>query len=852
MKRSVVLLGSLLVIAAVLPAAGDKGKGDGRKLPPAARGKMDFRRHIRPILARSCVRCHGPKKTKGGLRLDSRSAALEGGDSGEVIKPGDALHSRLLHLVAGLDPKLKMPPEGTALTKAEIGRLRAWIDQGARWPKGVGVTVAPEKLWSFTPPRRPPLPKVPGAAWVRNPIDPFILARLEKENLRPSPEADRVTLLRRLSLDLTGLPPSPVEVDRFLRDKRPGAYEGQVDRLLASPHYGERWGRHWLDLARYADSDGFEKDKERPHAWRYRHWIIATLNRDLPYDRFVIEQLAGDLLPRATIVQKVATGFHRNTLTNREDGVDREEFRVEQTVDRTNTTATVFLGLTLGCAQCHDHKYDPFSQREYYQFFAFFNGLEEKDIVAPVAGEWERYRKAKAEFDKRKASLEGALGEYKKKRLPVNQRRWEKNLKPAEVKKLPANIRAILAVVAGKRSAKQRKELADYYAKIDDTLEILTGLVEDHRNQEPKVSMAQILEEGKGRKTHVLLRGEFLKKGAEVQPGVPAVLPGLKKVRRGRETRAEPLTRLDLARWIVSKKNPLTARVAVNRLWQHYFGRGLVATPEDFGSRGEKPTHSELLDWLATELIRQRWGMKAMHRLIVTSATYRQASALRPDLGKRDPQNHLLARQSRLRLEAEAIRDAALAASGLLYRTIGGPSVRPPQPPGVAEVTFLGKDRWIESKGPDRYRRGLYTFFRRTSPYPNLLTFDAPDSNVTCTRRTRTNTPLQALVLLNDPVYVEAAQALARRVLVEAPRGKEARIRYAFRLCLAREPGARESLRLGRLLDVNLRLCRASPGEARILAGKELFPPRTNAIELAAWVGVCRILLNLDEFITRE
>jgi hypothetical protein len=866
MKRVISPLTLLLFLACLPGAAGKKPKVDTSKLPAAATGRMDFGRDIRPILVRSCLKCHGPEKPRGGLRLDTREAALEGSDSGPVLKPGDAVNSRLLHVVAGLDPDTKMPPRGKPLTAAEVGRLRAWIDQGAKWPADAALKVAPRtRHWAFLPVRRPPVPRVSQAAWPRNAIDGFILARLEKEKIRPSPEADKVTLIRRLSLDLLGLPPTPREVEAFVRDGRPGAYERLVDRLLASPHYGERWGRHWLDLARYADSDGYEKDRERPHAWRYRHWVIAALNRDLPYDRFTVEQLAGDLLPTPPappsqgreskisppyeggaggVEQRVATGFHRNALHNDECGVDKEQFRVEKTVDRTNATATVFLGLTLACAQCHDHKYDPLSQREYYRFFAFFNSLEEKDIVAPLPGEGGPYRKAKAEFDKKKAELEGSLAEFKQKRLPLNQQRWEKELKRDEIKKLPANIRAILGVRPDKRSPKQQKALADYYATTDLQLEILTGILEDHLKTAPQVSMAQTLVEGKTRPTHVLLRGDFLKPGARVQAGVPAVLPPLPKGARG--------SRLDLAKWLVDPANPLTARVAVNRLWQHHFGRGLVHTSEDFGTQGEKPSHPELLDYLAGELVRRGWSFKAMHRLIVTSATYRQSSVVRDDLKDRDPQNILLARQSRLRLEAEVIRDVTLAAGGLLYRKIGGPSVRPPQPTGVAEITFLGDQHWVASTGPDRYRRGLYTFFRRTSPYPSLTTFDAPDANLSCTRRVRSNTPLQALVLLNDKLSVEAAQSLTLRVLREQRGNRAARVCHAFRVCLARKPSDREAKRLAELFDAQLKLCEEEPEDAAKLAGNGPKPPGVGTAELATWVATSRVLINLDEFITRE
>jgi hypothetical protein len=464
-------------------------------------------------------------------------------------------------------------------------------------------------------------------------------------------------------------------------------------------------------VARYADSDGYEKDAGRPFAWRYRDWVIGSLNRDLPFDRFTVEQLAGDLLPNATTEQKIATGFHRNTLTNKEGGVDQEEFRVATVVDRLSTTGKAWLGLTVGCAQCHDHKYDLLSQREFYQLFAFFNSDREADIPAPLPGEEERLAAERAAWEKRRVTLRTAA--------------------------VMAAFRKLLVVEQRKRE----KALAD------------------HTKAAPAASKAQTLALGPTRPTHVMLRGDFLRKGVEVKPGTPGVLPPL----RG----ASNPTRLDLAKWVVSPDNPLTPRVTVNWVWSKYFGRGLVPTPEDFGTQGEKPSHPDLLDWLADEF-RSGHSLKKLHRQIVTSATYRQSSAARPDLADRDPLNVLLARQARLRLEAEVVRDNALAASGLLTRTIGGPSVRPPQPPGISELTYAGAAKWVETTGPDRYKRGMYVWFQRTSPYPGLMTFDAPDANVCTVRRERSNTPLQALTLLNDAVFVEAAQALVKRVVTEA------------------------------------------------------------------------------------
>jgi len=633
----------------------------------------------------------------------------------------------------------------------------------------------------------------------QHPIDHFVRARLTKEVLSPSPEADKLTLLRRVSLDLTGLPPTPAEIDAFLKDESPAAYETVVDRLLASPHYGERWGRHWLDSARYADSDGYEKDTGRPFAWRYRDWVIRALNADLPFDRFTIEQLAGDLLPNATLDQKTATGFHRNTLTNKEGGVDQEEFRVAAVVDRVGTTGKVWLGLTVGCCQCHDHKYDPLSQREFYQLFAFFNADRETDLPAPLPGEEEKVKQQQKAFDAEKAKLQAALDEAKAKKVP-----------DAELKKRQQALTA-------------------------------------HAKKAPAEGKVMTLTAGPAKPTHVLIRGDFLRKGVEVKSGTPAVIAGPPTPTGG--------TRLDLAKWLVSAENPLTARVTVNWVWAKFFGRGLVATAEDFGTQGEKPSHPELLDYLAGEFRDPAgcgWSLKKLHKLIVTSAVYKQSSAARPELAARDPLNVLLARQTRLRLEAEIVRDNALAASGLLTRTVGGPSIRPPQPPGISELTYANSAKWVETTGPDRYKRGLYIWFQRTSPYPTLMTFDAPDSNVCIVRRERSNTPLQALTLLNDAVFVEAAQALAKRVLTEhADEVPCNQLKAMVRLCLGREPAPAEREKLLRLLGEFRTLAAANPTDAAKLPGTHK-PAGVPPAEAAAWVALARTVLNLDEFVTRE
>lgn len=785
-------------------------KLDLKKLPPAFAGKVDFRKDIEPILQRACISCHGPDKQRSGLRLDNGPAAMKGSNSGPVIQPGKGDQSRLLHVVAALDPEVLMPPkEKPALTKVEIAKIRAWIDQGASWPKteGTASKTPTSNHWAFQPIRRPALPKVKQKGWVRNPIDSFILERLEKEKIKPTPEADRSTLIRRLSFDLLGLPPTPAEVDAFLKDTSPDAYEKLVDRLLASPHYGERWGRHWLDLARYADSDGYEQDRPRPYAWRYRQWVINALNQDMPFDQFTIEQLAGDLLPNATLEQKTATGFHRNTLTNREGGTDKEQFRVEACVDRVSTTAKVFLGITFNCCQCHDHKYDPFSQREFYQFFAFFNSDSEVDVPAPLPGEEETYQKAKAAFEKKKKELQDAI----------------------------ANL---------------KKEIPTEKQKADKKLTDLTKMLAAHERKAPILAYVPTLAMNKERKTHILIRGDFLRPGIEVKADTPALFPPLTPQTQGQRSVGGP-TRLDLANWLVSKENPLTARVITNWVWHRYFGRGIVATLEDFGTQGEKPSHPELLDYLATEFQNRNWSLKDLHKFIVTSATYRQSSKARPELAHRDPLNILLARQNRWRLEAELLRDETLAVSGLLNRTIGGPSVKPPQPPGISELTYANTAKWVESKGPDRYRRGMYTWFQRTSPYPMLMTFDAPDGVLCCVRREKSNTPLQALTLLNERPFVECAQALAKRIVAEKTESVQDRIEYAFRLCLARSPREQEREVLQKSFEALLKETRAHPQEAAKLAtGVEM--PGVQITEAAAWVAFARIMINLDEFVTRE
>ncbi|MBM3801345.1 MAG: DUF1549 domain-containing protein [Acidimicrobiia bacterium] len=839
-------------------------------LPPPARLTVDFNRDIAPILEERCLGCHGSVQQLSGLRLDNPADALKGGYSGPAIVPGNSRESKLIHMVAGLKKGMVLPLGGERLSPRQVGILRAWIDQGARWSE---VTIDKRQIeenqrqrtnrkhWALSPPRRPTLPKVKNALWARNPIDAFVLARLESAGISPSPEADRANLVRRLSLDLTGLPPTLEEVSEFLADKRPDAYERLVDHLLASPHYGEKWARHWMDLAHYADSDGYWDDHLRPHAWRWRHWVVDAMNRNMPFDQFTIEQLAGDLLPDGRLDQKVATGFLRNTLTNTEGGVKKEEFRVEQIVDRTSTVGQVWLGLTVGCARCHDHKFDPISQKEFYQLFAFFDTTTEVNIEAPLQEEMGPFLRRKPEYDRKRKAL---LAEYGVKEL---QSEWEKKTLDAATNsqasfewRLSWEILGLhtlhgqdyLRFDPNRRTQKQEDLLTDHFVKwynlvvtkqrIDELkFEELDGKLEKLAEQFPLLTEAQVIAENPvPPKTHILIRGDYLQPGTEVQPGAPAVLNPLEN--------SPKATRLTLARWLVSPANPLTARVTVNRMWQEFFGYGLVESSGDFGTRADRPSHPKLLDWLATEFVRNQWNVKKMHKLIVQSATYRQSSKARKDLQGRDPYNRLLARQNRLRLSAEAVRDTTLAVSGLLNLSIGGKSVRPPVPPGGYTKTGI---RWKEDEGPDRYRRGLYIFFQRTSPYPQLMSFDAPDSLQVCTRRERSSTPIQALNLLNDPVFFEAAQALAVRILREKPTKWSDQLDYAFRLCLGRTPRSAEFQRLADYFGREKERLLRDP-----VVAEQRFPAKgmenVNVTEAAAWTTLSSVLLNLDEFVTRR
>jgi hypothetical protein len=1014
----------------------------------AAEPKVDFARDIRPILSDACFQCHGPDEARreANLRLDTRDGALTDSGNGAPFVPHDPEHSEALRRMLSTDPDEHMPPASSKkkLSAEQIKLVRTWIEQGAVW----------SRHWSFIPPSRPPVPAVKRADWINNPIDAFVLTRLERAELSPAQRADKVTLLRRLSLDLTGLPPTIEEVDAFLADSSTDAYAKQVERLLASPHYGERWGRHWLDAARYADSDGYEKDKSR-QVWFYRDWVVDAFTRDLPYDEFIIEQIAGDLLPGATQDQIVATGYLRNSMLNEEGGVDPEQFRMEAMFDRMDAIGKSVLGLTIQCAQCHSHKFDPLTHEEYYRLFAFLNDAHEASIaVYTPAGQMQRtdlfrqIRQIEAELKQQAPhwaeqmaaweatvpdtssqwtvvrldvddistggqkflpqldgsflaqgyspaknrvkftvrvdsspitafrlelmndpnlplggpgrSVQGtaALTEFEVEAAPAGQpgkpvkvkiaaasadialpetplaaiyydktdkrrvtgpielaidgkdetawgidagpgRRnephqavfvaeqpiehdggtlltfylsqkhggWNNNdnqshnlgrfrlsitsAEDPQADPLPAKVRAALRVPRQERSAEQQATIFSYWRTTVPQWREANERIEQLWQTHPEPTSQLVLQErDTPRQTHLLLRGDFLKPAALVEPGVPSFLHPL-------PADAAP-TRLTFARWLVARQSPTTARAAVNRIWQAYWGVGLVSTSEDLGSQSESPSHPDLLDWLAVEFMQSGWSRKHLHRLIVQSAAYQQSSRVTPELLARDPDNRLLARGARFRLEAEAVRDVALAASGRLSPKFGGPSVFPPAP----EFLFLppasyGPKVWNTAVGEDRYRRSLYTFRYRSVPYPPLQNFDAPNGDFSCVRRARSNTPLQALTTLNETLFVEAARGLAHRTLREAASSDHERLEFAFRSCLARKPSAREERLLLDLLARQTEHYQSSDAQPWQLAADDpAHPPKLPADitppEAAAWTAVARVLLNLDETITRQ
>ncbi|VAX37886.1 hypothetical protein MNBD_PLANCTO02-3192 [hydrothermal vent metagenome] len=1022
---------------------------------------FDFSSDIRPILSETCFQCHGPDKEsrEADLRLDTKAGAFANLDGHKAIVPGHPEKSELYLRLTTQDKDEQMPPADfkKRVTPQQIEKLRLWILSGAKW----------EEHWAFTPPVKAPLPQVKKTKWVHNPIDNFVLKRLEQEHLSPSKEADKITLLRRLSLDLIGLPPTPKEVERFLKDKKLGAYERQVERLLASPHYGERWGRVWLDAARYADSNGFEKDAQRT-VWAYRDWVINSVNNDQPYNQFIIEQIAGDLLPNATQNQRVATGFLRNTMVNEEGGVDPEEFRMLAIIDRMDAVGKSVLGLTVQCAQCHSHKYDPLTQEEYYKMFAYLNDSSEGSI--PVYSREEQLQRAglfagikkiedqlkqqsphwKTEMKKWEASVKNdqpqwkvlpvksntlaqrhyylkdgsllaqgyapsrydhkyswtlkaplkagsfqvemltddnlpaqgpgrginglyALSEFsveviepqnpksktkpkkrklkfiratsdangKRTQLPLfyqgklgnrgflgpaeyaidgkNETAWGNvfagagrrnraskivfQLKnPEEFVKgtkltivltqkhggwnsnepvnlnlgrfrlsttedshmiadpLPKKVRKLLSVPYNRRTARDINTIFSYWRTTVPSWKSANARIEKFWKMHPEGTTQLVYaKQSHPRKTYFLKRGDWLKHGDEVQPGVPIFLNPLPS-RRSNSTGS----RLTFARWLVDRDSPTAARTFVNRTWQALFGTGFCSTSDDLGSQGEPPSHPQLLDWLSVNFMEQDWSRKKLHRLIVTSATYRQSSRVTPSLLKKDPYNRLFARGARFRVDAEIVRDIALASSGLLNNTIGGPSVYPEAP----RFLFLppasyGNKEWTTERGKNRYRRSIYTFQYRSVPYPALQTFDKPNGDISCVRRARSNTPLQALTVLNEPIFMECAEALARKIIRRKLKNDEQKIAYAFKHVLSRPPSKKEAATLLQFLTrQKKRFAKREADPSKILTSVDTNLQLFNITNLpnfkpspatvASLTLLCRVILNLDETITRE
>lgn len=792
-------------------------------LPGADR--LDFNRDVRPILSDACFQCHGPDKSKrkADLRLDTPAGKA-------VLVPGKPAESELIRRINTDDKAEVMPPpkSGRSLTAAQKDVLKKWVEQGAEW----------QAHWAYVAPKRPEPPAVVEPAWGTNPIDRFIAARLRQEGLKPSPAAPRHTLIRRLSLDLTGLPPSPAEVEAFVNDRLPDAYERLVARLLASPRFGERMAYDWLDAARYADSNGYQEDLTRT-LWPWRDWVVRAFNANQPYDRFTVEQLAGDRLPGATTDQKIATGFHRNHMLNGEGGRVAEESRIDYVVDRVDTTAAVWLGVTLGCARCHDHKFDPFSQKEYYRLFAYFNSVGETGAV-----------------DRRGPNQRGNANPVlrvptkEQERALFDSTRTIRELEPV-VKKLATKATAgdleraaavgllrnplVLLSEAALRPSPAFADASRALAKARKTLDDTNKAVVETMVMEDLPS---------ARDTFILVRGAWDQHGEKVVPGVPELL--------GKQSSDAPPNRLGLAKWLVAPDNPLTARVAVNRNWQLLFGAGLVKTSEDFGVQGEPPTHPELLDWLAVEFRDSGWDVKNLLRLIVTSNTYRQSSRVTPELLERDPANRLMARGPRYRLSSHALRDQALFTSGLLVERAGGPPVNPYQPPNIWEEFSFNHIKYVQGHGDDLYRRSLYTFWRRTVAPPEL--FDTPARQVCVVRPTRTNSPLHALTTLNDVTYAEAHRVLAERIMNEGGTTPAERIGCAFRLVVARDPSPAERDVLVAAFDrLRNQYTAARPAaEKAVKQGEKPRDPKLDVAELAAYAGVASVILNLDEALTRE
>lgn len=810
--------------------------------PPTPRFSYD----VLPILSEYCFPCHGPDENgrKGGLRLDLAAEAFKPGKSGKLaLVPGKSAESELFHRIITADPDEVMPPPKLKkpLTTEQQQTLKAWIDSGAKWGRH----------WAFEKPLRPELPLVTQPGWVRTDLDRLVLARIESAGLAPSPEAPKRTLFRRLALDLTGLPPSPEMVEAFVQDNRPDAYERWVDRLIGSPEFGERMAWDWLDVARYADSNGYQGDNDRT-MWPWRDWVVDAFNSNLPFDQFTVWQLAGDLLPNATREQKLATGFCRNHMINGEGGRIPEENRVDYVQDMTETVGTAWLGLTLTCSRCHDHKYDPIRQSEYFGMFAAFNqtpvtggdgsGQAAPNLEMPSQAQAEE-RSALANLLAESSKFVGALEDRKFQRPPGEPLKSAQSFTP-----LPKDLQEALTPTPDQRDSGKLEKLAAHWKSSDPEYSKALGELRTLRDRQSRLNGAiprvMVMEDRKEfRETFILTRGQYNKPANKVEFAVPAALHAFPS--------GASSNRLGMAQWLVSSENPLTSRVVINRLWSQFFGYGLVKTPEDFGLQGEKPTHPELLDWLAVEFMESGWDWKHVCRQIVLSATYRQSSASSPELVERDPQNRFLARGPRFRMPSWMIRDQALAASGLLAHQKGGAPVNPYQPPGVWEEATFGNRKYSQVHGEGLYRRSLYTFWRRIVG-PTVF-FDSAPRQVCSVKLPRTNTPLHALTTLNDVTFVEAARALATRLLRDAS-SPEARLQLAWQRLLAR-PASPEELRV--LLDslgrYQARFTENPAAVEQLLnTGESPRDRQLPAPELAAYTVVCSTLLNLDETLTKE
>ena len=809
-------------------------------LPLAAADKapVDFTRDVRPILANSCLACHGPdeKARKAKLRLDVREEAVK-----KAIVPGKASESPLIERITSKEPEEVMPPahaKKPAITPEQAALLARWVNEGAKF----------DQHWAYVKPVRPAVPEVKNKAWVRNPVDAFVARGHERNGFAPAPEADKVTLIRRLSFDLTGLPPTPQEVDAFLKDTSADAYSALVDRLLGSKHFGERMAVLWLDAVRYADTGGYHSDNHRD-VWLFRDYVIEAFNTGKRFDQFTIEQLAGDLLPNPTNEQRVASGYNRMLMTTEEGGAQAKEYTAKYQADRVRNTSSAFLAATVGCAECHDHKYDPYRARDFYQFAAFFADVREVPVgrqpQTPIMT-----AEQEAEAKRLDAEVNRLKGELAKVKIDADaQAKWEAAT-AKNSKGLPRPVVDALKVEAGKRTDAQKKTLATHYREqvapeteaVRKELAAATAKRDAFQKSIPQTLVSMT---GPPRTVRVLPRGNWLDDSGEVvKPGIPEFLGSLS---------TDKATRLDLAKWMVSPDNPLTARVFVNRLWKVAFGQGIVRNLDDFGTQGTPPTHPELLDWLATEFVRTGWDVKGMLKLMVMSNAYRQSSVAPKAVREKDPTNVWLARQNRFRVDAEFIRDNALAVAGLLTTKVGGPSSKPYQPAGYWALLNFPQREWQADKDEDQYRRGLYTYWCRTFPHPSLTAFDAPSREECTNERPRSSTPLQALVLLNDPTYVEAARVFAATAMKEGKTTPE-RLTAMYRRALSRPARPEEIKVLEALVEKHRTGFRADPKAAQDLLKVGLAPLPSNAdpAELAAWTSVARVVLNLHEAVTRN